>query len=367
MKKRNILLIFIIFILCFIGCRKVPNNNSNSNNFNSRIATQRATQYMERLKRNDIEGANKISTKELATSNKIKDINNMPIVSFSSGNVVETGNSAYVTFYCSRAKGEVSDASLDMITLKIAKEDNEYKVSDMKSETIKQLYHKGSELRVTNKDMGNSELVLRLKDIPLEMYPKDQKPAIKIIKIPKDKFSIFGISYTGRNIALSTTDGKNSFIGVAVLEESGISEASAKPVNNLIAESNSSNEGIDENTLKQILEKPIAKKILAYDIIPDSSIKSMIFNEEDGNLIVQYTKGKGKGLGIKIYKNPDGELLEIDFEKIFPIDKYSINYQGATKNDIVIKVVSLKDKGDVSQELLGNYRIDLLEKTLEKI
>lgn len=370
MKKRSLFLIFIIFILCIVGCKKATTNDNNSDGFNSKTATERAIQYMERLKSNDVEGANKISTPELAASNKVKDIANMPIVAFSSGNIIETGKSAYITFYCSRSKGEVSDASLDMITLKIAKEKNEYKISDMKSDTMKQLYHKGSELRAINKDTGTSELVLRLKDIPLEMYPKENKPAIKMVKIPKDKFSTFGISFTGGNIALSTTDGKDSFVGVAIVEEANISEASAKPLNNLIAEGGAGgkgSEGVDENSLKEILEKPIAQKILAYDIIPDSSVKRMIFNEEDGNLIVQYTKGKGKGLGMKIYKNPDGELLEIEFEKIFPIDKYSINYESATKSDIIIKVISLKDKGDVSQELLGNYRIDLLEQTLEKI
>lgn len=371
MKKRSLFLIFIIFILCIVGCKKNINNDINSDGFNSKTATERAIQYIERLKSNDVEGANKISTPELATSNKVKDIANMPIVAFSSGSIIETGKSAYITFYCSRAKGEVADASLDMITLKIAKEKNEYKVSDMKSDTMKQLYQKGSELRVINKDMGTSELVLRLKDLPLEMYPKDNKPAIKKVKIPKDKFSTFGINFTGGNIALSTTDGKDSFVGVAIVEEANISETSVKPANNLIAEGGSAggkgNEGVDENSLKELLEKPIAQKILAYDVIPDSSIKRMIFNEEDGNLIVQYTKGKEKGLGMKIYKNPDGELLDIEFEKIFPIDKYSINYESATKSDIIIKVISLKDKGDVSQELIGKYRIDLLEKTLEKI
>ena len=66
-------------------------------------------------------------------------------------------------------------------------------------------------------------------------------------------------------------------------------------------------------------------------------------------------------------KNIANIPIGINLEKIFPIDKYSINYESATKSDIIIKVISLKDKGDVSQELIGKYRIDLLEKTLEKI
>ena len=113
MKKRSILLIFIIFILCIVGCKKASTSDNNSDGFNSKTATERAIQYMERLKSNDIDGANKISTPELAASNKIKNIANMPIVAFASGNIVETGKSAYIDFYCSSAKGEVSDSSLE--------------------------------------------------------------------------------------------------------------------------------------------------------------------------------------------------------------------------------------------------------------
>ena len=69
---------------------------------------------------------------------------------------------------------------------------------------------------------------------------------------------------------------------------------------------------------------------------------------------------------MKIYSNPDGDLFPIEFEKLFPMDKYSIEYVKSTKNDLVINVTAM-DKKNISQEVLGSYKIDLIQKTIEKI
>lgn len=370
MKKKRLFILFIIFILCIVGCKGKDETSDVQERFNTQIAKERGIQYMERLKANDISGANAISTPELAASNKIKEITTMPIVAFQPGIINETGLSSYIEFYCSRTNGKLSDADLDMVTMKIVKDGEEYKVADVKSENITEIYHDNDELRLITKGTGSSQLILRLKDLPLEIYPKGQMPVINKVKVPKDRYSVIGISYTGSNIGVSTTDGKNSFIGVAIIEEANI-ESNARVADERMAQGNGGgNSGggapLDENTLKKALERPIVQKISGYDVLEDSKIKNMIFNEEEGFLIVQYTKGNGTSLGMKIYKNPDGDLFPVEFDKIFPIDKYNIEYLRATKNNIIINVTAGK-KDDVSQEVLGNYKIDLLEEKIEKM
>lgn len=371
MKKRRLFILFMIFILCIVGCKAKEEKVELHQRFNTQIAKEKAIQYMERLKASDISGANAISTPELSASNKIKELSNMPIVAFQPGNVTETGMSSYIVFFCSRTNGHLSDADLDMVTLKIVKSAEEYKVADVKSDNVKEIYHDKDELRVLTKGEGSSQLILRLKDLPLEIYPKGQIPVIKKVTVPKDRYSVIGISYKGSNIGISTTDGKNSFIGVAIIEEASI-ESNARVSDERVAQEggagsgSSTGGGLNENTLRKALEKPIVQKISGYDVLEDSQVKTMMFNEEEGFLIVQYTKGNGKSLGLKIYKNPEGDLFPIEFDKIFPMDKYNIEYVKATKNNIIINVTA-GDKSNASQDILGNYEIDLVKETIEKM
>ena len=367
MKKKRLFILFMIFILCMVGCKaKDDNNNNVQERFNVQIAKEIAIEYMERLKANDIDGANSISTPELKASNKIKKLTSMPIMAFQTANINETGNSAYISFYCTRTNGNLSDANLDLVNIKIVKGNEEYIISDVTSENISEIYHEKDELRLITKGEGSSQLILRLKDLPLQLYPKGQKPVINKVKVPKDDYSVIGMSYTGSNIAVSTTDGKNSFVGVAIIEEANV-ESSARVLDSKLAQDQggggSGGSPLDEDTLKKALEK---QQISGYDVLEDSKIKTLMFNEEEGVLIVQYTKGDSKSLGIKIYSNPDGDLFPIEFEKLFPMDKYNIEYVKSTKNDLVINVTAM-DKKNISQEVLGSYKIDLVQKTIEKM
>ena len=367
MKKKRLFILFMIFILCMVGCKaKDDNNNNVQERFNVQIAKEIAIEYMERLKANDIEGANYISTPELQASNKIKKLSSMPIMAFQTANINETGNSAYISFYCTRTTGNLSDANLDLVNIKIIKENEKYIISDVKSENISEIYHEKDELRLITKGEGSSQLILRLKDLPLQVYPKGQKPVINKVKVPKDKFSVIGMSYTGSNIAVSTTDGKNSFVGVAIIEEANVESSANVSNQKLVQGQGGSGNQLDEGTLKKILEKPIAQQISGYDVLEDSKIKTLMFNEEEGVLIVQYTKGNGKSLGMKIYSNPDGDLFPIEFEKLFPMDKYNIEYVKSTKNDLLINVTAANKK-NISQEVLGSYKIDLVQKSIEKM
>lgn len=371
LKKKRLFILFMIFILCMVGCKAKDEQETVQERFNVQIAKETAIEYMKRLKANDIEGANSMSTPELQASNKIKKLSSMPIMAFQTANINETGNSSYISFYCTRTNGNLSDANLDLVNIKVVKGNEEYIISDVKSENISEIYHEKDELRLITKGEGSSQLILRLKDLPLQIYPKGQMPVINKVKVPKDKYSVIGMSYTGSNIGISTTDGKDSFIGVAIIEEANV-ESSAKVQNQKIAQGASGGGGagggsqMDENTLKKILEKPIAQQISGYDVLKDSKIKTLMFNEEEGVLIVQYTKGNSKALGMKIYINPDGDLLPIEFEKLFPIDKYNIEYVKSTKNDVVINVTAVNKK-NVSQEVLGTYKIDLIQKSIEKM
>lgn len=371
MNKKRFIIIFMVFILFIVGCNKETSKKSVGEKFNIQLAKESAISYMQCLKDNDVDGANSLSTAELVASNKIQSISTMPVVSFALGDITETGTSAYIGFYCSRSNWQSPNADLDNINLKIVKEGKDYKVSEVKGENLKEVYNENDQLRSITRGMAESQLILRLKDLPLELYPKGVMPAIQKVKVPKNSFGAIGISYTGSNIAFSTTDGKNSFIGIALVQEESLTMAD---VSKSMAQggaaggaSGGQEGGMSEDSLKRIFERPIATKVLSYDVLDGCKIQELIFNEEEGVLLALYTKGNDKGVGLKIYKNPSGDLMKMEFDKMFPMNKYSIEYEMATKTNLIINVVGVSGESNISQDVLGKYTIDLVKEEMKKM
>ena len=357
MRRKRLLIGFIICIIFIVGCSK-SNDGANVNGmFNVQTAKLTALEYMQRLVSNDIEGANAISSPSVAANNKVKKIEEEPIIAFSAGNLTETGQSAYIIFNTIRLNNKNKGADLDQYTVKVEKSGKEYKIADVQSENLRQIYQKDTELRGVNKGTGDSDLILRLKDLPLELY--DKVPLQKVT-VPKDKFGVVSMDFNGGTIALSTNNGKDSFIGIAMIEDAKQTVAST---GNMLAQDD--NQQLDENKLRKIIEKPIAQNIVGYDILKDCIIQKMMFTEEGSELIVQYTKGKN--MGLKIYKNPDGEPLKIDFEKLFPIDKYEVTYKGGSQSKLIITVNSPNGTKGIYQDAIGDYAIDLNEEELSKL
>lgn len=364
MKNKKLISIFIICIIFVVGCGKKDNGDYKGELFNVQTAKLTGLNYMQRLLENDIEGANALSAPEVAANNTTKKIVSDPIIAFSPGDITETGNSAYVNFNVVRINEKDKGTNLDKYILKIEKNGEDYKVSDIGSENLKQMYYRGDEIRSITKGAGDSELVLRMKDIPLELYPKEEKVPIQKTKVPKDKFGVMSVDFKGSEIALTTTNGKDTFIGTAMVEEAEQTIAQMYSDNRIAQDGQ---KGIDENTLRKVLEKPIAQKIIGYDILKDCNVNKMMFTEEGSELIVQYTKGNNPNVGLKIYKNPDGEPLKIDFEKLFPMDKYEVKFKGGSQSKLIITVNTSSKYKDVYQDALGDYVIDLIEEELYKM
>ncbi|MGL4571501.1 MAG: hypothetical protein ACRCVJ_10580 [Clostridium sp.] len=364
MKNKKLIIIFIICIIFVVGCGKKDNGDYKGELFNVQTAKITGLNYMQRLLENDIEGANSISAPEVAANNTIKKIINEPIIAFSPGDITETGNSAYINFNVVRMNEQDKGTNLDKYILKIEKNGDDYKVSDVGSENSKQIYYNGDEIRSITKGAGDSELILRIKDLPLEIYPKEEKVPIQKVKVPKDKFGVMSIDFKGSEIAVTTTNGKDTFIGTAMVEEAQQTMAQMSSDDRMAQDGK---KGVDENTLRKILEKPVAQKILGYDILKDCTVKKMLFTEEGSELIVQYTKGNNPNIGLKIYKNPDGEPLKIDFEKLFPMDKYDVNFKGGSQSKLIITVNTSSKNKDIYQDILGDYVIDLIEEEVFKM
>lgn len=360
MNNKKFLFFFMGVILFICGCGKYGSENLEV--FRIDVAEDVALEYMDRLQKGDIKGAEELATDELILKSKgIEDLDSN-ILAFVPGLITETGSGAYIEIITLKINEIDPRCDLDKYTFKVINYNQEYKIDEINALNIKEVFAKDQDLRMITSDASSDDIVLRILDLPIDIYPKTDGVKINKEKVPKDRFERIGISYSGDKIAFSTTDGKDTFLGLAMVEEANITMGRLYSKEQFLEESQ-----IDEDTLKEVFEKPIAQKIIGYDILKDIEIKELFFTEEENELIVQYSKRGEDSLGLKIYKNPDGTPVEIDLESIFPTDKYTIKYYDEVKPNIAIRVNKAKGAKGVSQDLIGQYFINLKDETIDKI
>ena len=110
---------------------------------------------------------------------------------------------------------------------------------------------------------------------------------------------------------------------------------------------------VDPSTLEEIMEKPIASNLVPYDLIEAKSIEKVSFSADGSFFIVQINNGNSSSL--KIYKNPSGELLDMDLDKIFSPEKYTLNINTINDEGLFVKVSAIGN--DKEEE--GLYKLDL--------
>ena len=170
--------------------------------------------------------------------------------------------------------------------------------------------------------------------MPQEVYPKSRDQAILSKEsVPNMNFKKVNIGFKGVSVAIAIQNESDIFIAMAQIDESDDSSSYKENDEEYIA--------IGEN-LDNALEKPMAKNIAGYDLLKNVQIQKLLFTDDDGNLIVQLANGEGVSF-IRIYKNPTGELLTLDLEKVFPKDKYSLEVDKITSEGLYIRSKPISD------------------------
>ena len=349
--KRLLLNIFYIsaIALIFNGC-KSDNKNIHVNIFNPTDAMNVAKEYLENVSKGDMSKANELCIEDLLNKNKIVSIGNSRIVAYNVDKLVESANSVYVVFNVLRSSDSEPKCDLDSFSIKVDKLKDEYKITEVKAANKKQVFVKNSSLRLIDEEAGESQLIVSLNSMPKDVYPRENKVMLHKKEVPVDSFGKISLSYTGQKIAISTVGNGNVFVAIGYLDES-------KPVQGS-SEGQTSNEASKSEELENLLEKPIAKKVVPVDLLTDSKVENFIFSQEEDDLIVEYTE-KSSVKRLKIYKTESGELVETQIDSMFPIEKYNVVLDSLDKNAIYINVSAIEGKDDINKDLLGSYKLDL--------
>ncbi|MGL4848914.1 MAG: hypothetical protein ACRC28_08290 [Clostridium sp.] len=353
MRKKYVVIVLLVLFFC-IGCEKIESDDVNI--FNVETAKLKAIEYVYRIQKGDVIGANEIATKELA-SKTILNKEALPIVSYKIIRATEVSDGVYLETAVVKSKMGDKKCDLDMWIIKVLRDSNdEYKIAEVKSRINKEIFATKGAIKMIDSGASNIDVVTNLEVIPNALYPRNEEVMLNKDSIPKKEFQTLGVSFDGNYVAFSTTDGKDTFIGVAILEN-------ARPAMARVA---NLAEGLTSDDMKKIFEKPIAGKIVYCDIISNAKVKEFIFSEENDALIVGYERSNNTS-GINIYGIPDGGLLPIDLQKLFPDDRYTVEYLASVKSNVIINVKKRENVNGIYQELLGEYTIDLKEKSIDKV
>lgn len=359
-ENKSLVLIIMLMITILLGCSKIGEKDDVPINlFDMQKANDIVKEYLNNIVSGDLDSANSLLSEELLTSNKNSGEGISKIISFKPDQSIEGSNYAYFIYNIVRSSDVEPKSDLENITFKIRKQNKEYKIDEIKSKLEKEIYIKGSGLRIIGEEGGKSSLIINLNTLPQDTYLRDNKIMLYKDIVPKDSFGKVCLSFTGNRVAIATTNNKDSYICIAYIDEALMSSAQPSGEGGN-SEASLGTGNID--SLEEVLEKPIAQKLVTVDLLKGSSVTKFIFSPEEDILQVSYNNEYNKER-IRLYKSDDGSLIQTELDTMFPQDKYNISNGKFEENVFRFKVTASDDKENIN----GNYILDLKNLDINKL
>ena len=316
-----------------------------------------ATDYLINIRNGDINGATEICDKELvdSTINLSEGVSN--ITGFQLDKTVASSEFAYYIFNVIRDSNIEPKSDLEQYTIKVNRNGDNYIIGEIKSKSQRELYIKNNAIRIIGDKGGKSSLVISLNNIPKDTYLSKNKMMLYKEKVPNNSFGRVVLGFTGKKIAISAIDDKNSYICIAYIDDTLMKSGS-----DIVDLNNNSSVALSEG-LQEALEKPVTSKVVSVDLLNNCKIDDFIFSKEDDNLAVNYKNEKGLNR-LNIYKAEDGEAINTKFKDIFNEYIYNIKAEYFVDNKVIFDVF----KSDQSiDEMTGKYSLDLTNEEMIKL
>lgn len=324
MKKKMVLLLSFLSVFMLVACKN-SSELVKTDYFEIDEATKKGKEYMQEISK---EGENSIG-------------------SYSLQRVAENSNNVILNYKVSKLRG--IDVDVDEFDIKVIDGEEGYKVKDVNAKNLIQVYLDGENLRIKQEDTGSSDLLIRKKDLPSDVYPKKDYIILNKISIEVGDYDKLAIDLKGKRVGIVNKSNKGYLISLAEVENASQTIGS----NDSTGGTDNNGSSVDPSTLEEIMEKPIASNLVPYDLIEAKSIEKVSFSADGSFFIVQINNGNSSSL--KIYKNPSGELLDMDLDKIFSPEKYTLNINTINDEGLFVKVSAIGN--DKEEE--GLYKLDL--------
>lgn len=360
MKNIKVILstILILIINLFVGCSNINEKKEEKLDlFDVFKGKDLAINYLINIRNGDISSAINNCESEILESNINLSEGVSNITGFQLNRAIANSQFAYYIFNVIRDSNIEPKSDLEEYIIKVNRNDDNYIISDIKSKSQRELYIKNNAIRIIGEKGGKSSLVISLNNIPKDTYLRENKIMLYKEKVPNNSFGRVVLGFTGKKIAISAIDDKNSYICIAYIDDTLMKSGS-----DIVDLNNNSSVALSEG-LQEALEKPVTSKVVSVDLLNNCKIDDFIFSKEDDNLAVNYKNEKGLNR-LNIYKAEDGEAINTKFKDIFNEYIYNIKAEYFVDNKVIFDVF----KSDQSiDEMTGKYSLDLTNEEMIKL
>lgn len=360
MKNIKVILstILILIINLFVGCSNINEKKEEKLDlFDVFKGKDLAINYLINIRNGDISSAVNNCESEILESNINLSEGVSNITGFQLNRAIANSQFAYYIFNVIRDSNIEPKSDLEEYIIKVNRNDDNYIISDIKSKSQRELYIKNNAIRIIGEKGGKSSLVISLNNIPKDTYLRENKIMLYKEKVPNNSFGKVVLGFTGKKIAISAIDDKNSYICIAYIDDTLMKSGS-----DIVDLNNNSSVALSEG-LQEALEKPVTSKVVSVDLLNNCKIDDFIFSKEDDNLAVNYKNEKGLNR-LNIYKAEDGEAINTKFKDIFNEYIYNIKAEYFVDNKVIFDVF----KSDQSiDEMTGKYSLDLINEEMIKL
>ena len=352
MKNIKVILstILILIINLFVGCSNINEKKEEKLDlFDVFKGKDLAINYLINIRNGDISSAVNNCESEILESNINLSEGVSNITGFQLNRAIANSQFAYYIFNVIRDSNIEPKSDLEEYIIKVNRNDDNYIISDIKSKSQRELYIKNNAIRIIGEKGGKSSLVISLNNIPKDTYLRENKIMLYKEKVPNNSFGKVVLGFTGKKIAISAIDDKNSYICIAYIDDTLMKSGS-----DIVDLNNNSSSALSEG-LQEALEKPVTSKVVSVDLLNNC--------KKDDNLAVNYKNEKGLNR-LNIYKAEDGEAINTKFKDIFNEYIYNIKADYFVDNKVIFDVF----KSDQSiDEMTGKYSLDLTNEEMIKL
>lgn len=338
--------------------------------FDNNVASSIADTYMNAFEIGDVKGMKSLGSEDFQKGFDGEINTDVEVLGIRQEEANQNGLSILYEYTIIKAMKNEPRVYLQSYYLTIGKEDKSYKVQSAKAVPQYEVFKEGRQLKIRKEDEVEIANVMLMKNLPDVAYSQSDSGDVVMLKVPNKEYGPIGISFTGKNIALSTTDGLNTYVGVVEIDESieTAAQSSGQGGGQSGGQGNSGASGgsEDKNQGEQIyFDKLVGKNITTIDVYSNITIKNIVFSKDDSYIAVNY-QNENLATRFKFYK-ATGEIIGLNLDSTFSPSKYNLIYKDYKDDEVYFEVTGVKNAGDIVENLLGNYKISTKDFKINKL
>lgn len=355
MKKYFCCIISILLVFSLIGCSSTKvSNNTSKDEFDINKAIDLSKKYVSNIIKGEADKNKELLSEEASGEEEQASLSSdLVITNYDVYEYNELGKSTMIKVYTTRNKKNGTYSSVDTISVKVIKEEEDYKIDKVVNSTEKEAYVDQNGIKFRNKDDIKTKTVLKTKNLP--EFAFDKTLAANSVKMPVERgsFSNLSLSISGETLAVATYN-KDSFIflvNVKQTQETASSGTGDKSEQGGQGQGQEGDSGDKE-------EKYIGNNVKEAGVLKDKKVEVMSFSPDGKYLVAQYTSANENSISLYDVKNTDETYLGLD--KTFDFSKVNVTLLNVEKSAVKIKATKKDNASEEDvKDMTGEFLVDV--------